>query len=172
MIDVESLANNDIFFSDCNFTHMNNFNQDKKFSLNPKEYYSQHALGVYYRIDCDGYLTDLDVNPTSTISFVDSNFRQIDHYPKLISIDILHVELLTSCYYKKDGFILIVLRNVAFYDNLSVLVNITAVSMNYEPPISIITEDIFHIEENMLEDKPLIYLKNFTNGILWFDQVF
>ena len=158
MIDVESLANNDIFFSNCNFTRMHNFKQEGKISLNPEEYYSQHALSIYYRIGCDGYLTD--INPTFTVSFVDSDFRQIDHYRKLISIDIIHVELLTSCYYNENGFILIILRNVTFYDNLSVLVNVTAVSMNYEPPISIITEDVFHIEENMLEDKPLIFLKN------------
>ena len=43
MIDVESLANNDIFFSDCDFTHMNNYEQKGKTSLDPKEYYSQHV---------------------------------------------------------------------------------------------------------------------------------
>ena len=155
MIKVEAFNSNGIHFNNCKFTHINNGKLDNKISLYPVEKFSQIVVSFY---QCDDYSAKYRTNVL--ISLVDCEFSQIKCNKRLkVNSAILHVESVLTCYHKNASAILIRLSNITFFDNIYVLINI-AVSMNNEPPpIIVVTEDVFHVKENMIFDN-LIYLNN------------
>ena len=167
MIDVESLANNSISFNDCKFMYINNFEETKD-RLHLIENISQKVLSIYYRIKCDNYSKHL----TFLVSFVDCDFRH-NTYTSEIKDYILHIEaVIINCNHRNRSVMLITFRNITFYSNEYGILKVTSSMLptNFEPFISITTEDEFHIQENLGMDE-LIYLNNVQvhfNGITKF----
>ena len=171
MINAKSHGNNSICFNNCIFTNTDNFRETKNrvnVIYDQGKNFSQSLVSFYYRIQSD----NCSKNVRFYVSFIDCDFRHNTYNSKLNDDAIKHVEAVINCNHDNRSIVLITFRNITFYKNEFVLLNITsgALPMYFEPFISIITEDKFHIQGNVVMDK-LIYLNNVRmhfNGITKF----
>ena len=171
MVSAESLANSRISINSCNISKNRYFENLRLISPFKKTMYSQHVLSFYYhQIQCD-YLNKFYLN--FHVSFVNCIFSHNECDDKFGNDALIHVEAAINYSYENKSVMVITFKNVIFKENLFVLSNITSTTNNmsiyYEPPVLIFTEDEFTVEENLNEK--LIYLKNVQvlfNGVTIF----